>query len=52
MKKIYEAPAATVITLEAVEKMALLDGHSGDGVSALDSDTPDYSIGTGSGRPK
>ena len=27
MKKIYEAPVATVITLTAVEKLAALDGH-------------------------
>jgi len=28
MKELYTAPAATVITLAAVEKLALLDGHS------------------------
>ena len=52
MKKIYETPVATVITLAAIEKLAALDGHPDAGVSPANSDIPSVSHGTGSGRPK
>ena len=48
MKKIYETPVATVITLAAVEKLAVLDGRP----DTKSSDIPNVSHGTGSGRPK
>lgn len=50
MKKIYEAPAATVITLEAVEKLALLDGQASDGLTRA-GDLIDSNTSVGSGRP-
>lgn len=51
MKKIYEAPTANVITLEAVEKLALLEDRSSDGLTRA-GDIIDASTTTGSGRPK
>ena len=33
MKELYTAPAATVITLAAVEKLAVLNNHPGDPVT-------------------
>lgn len=51
MKKIYEAPVATVITLAAIEKIAALDDHP-DGKITRAGDIVDSSTTTGSGRPK
>lgn len=51
MKEIYEAPSATVINLAAVEKLALLDGHSDEGVNPIGGDVPDATTSVGSGRP-
>ena len=50
MKKIYETPAATVINLAAVEKLAALDGHP-DGAVNPASDIVDATTSVGSGRP-
>lgn len=53
MKKNYEAPVANVITVEAVEKLALLDERSNDGINTASDD--DFVVstghGSGSGRP-
>ena len=46
MKELYTAPTATVVTLEAVEKLALLDERSNDGIGTV-SDIPgvgDFSV--------
>ena len=48
MKKIYEAPEATAITLAAVEKLALLDGHAD---APAKGDIIDSNTSVGSGRP-
>ena len=50
MKKIYEAPVATVITLAAVEKLAALDGHPDEKITRA-GDIIDSNTSVGSGRP-
>ena len=51
MKEKYIAPEATVITLEAVEKLAALDGHPESGVTRA-GDIVDSNTSVGSGRPR
>ena len=51
MKELYTAPDVSVITLEAVEKLAALDGHPDSGVNTA-SDIVDSNTSVGSGRPK
>ena len=51
MKKIYETPVATVITLAAVEKLAALDDHPDEKITRA-GDIIGSSTTTGSGRPK
>ena len=50
MKEQYTTPEANVITLEAVEKLAALDGHPDAGASRA-GDIVDSSTEVGSGRP-
>ena len=51
MKEQYIAPEANVITLEAVEKLAALDGHPESGVTRA-GDIIDSNTSVGSGRPR